>query len=1047
MKLTDSSIARPVTTAMVALALIVFGLVGITRMPVDIYPQMTVPMVIVGTIYPGAGPQEIESAVTEPLEKQLSSTPNLSKMSSKSIENLSMITLQFEWGSNLDAAAADIRDRLSIAASALPTAAQTPFVLKLNTSMMPICQYTLTGDVDQTELRELADNDISNLLQRVPGVASVSTSGGALRQVHLDVDGRELAASGVTNEQLMGTLQAQNLNYPVGEISSQGQHFLVRLVGQYDDIEQVRNTVIGMKGSTPILLRSVADVQWGPEEITSYARYNGKPCIYITVQRRPDANTIRVAQGVRDEIAQMQNILPPGAHLALIYDSSDQVKKSINSVVSDLLIGIVLSALILFLFLRHFRPTFFVTTAIPISMFFALFFMFVAGFSVNILSLSGLAIALGRVVDDSIVVFESIFRRRERDADGKRAAGIGTAEVGMAITASALTTIVVYLPLLLLPGLLRIFFHEMVWAVVGCMVASLGVALTIVPMLSSRWLAMPKPGSEDRGIRGWSNRSYKNLEDTYGRIIGWAVGHRKLVVIVSVLLLVVTLGLVPRLGTEFMPIQVGFYHQLTAEMPIGTSVEKTDSAVSVLEKYIMTDWKDDVVGTSVQVGTPSGGGLSSLRAVFGGASDNVATLNLILKPKQQRKHSIDALDAALRAKAGDVPGLKVFSVVSMFSTIMGGSNNLEVDLLGHDLATADSLTAKVFAALDTMHGLVDVKSSREPGNPEIEFTIDRQKAALYGLTPYQVGAALNTQITGYAPTEFRLGGKEYDMLVRLRHDQRATPNLVENLTVNSPMGPVPLKNIVSTRLGTGPLVIEHENTERVVRITAMPVGTSTGQAAARVTRALRNIALPPGFEIQLAGSYKDMMKSFGDLGLIVIIALILVFMVMASQFESLRDPFIIMFTVPFAAIGAIWALFLTHTSLSLISGIGFLALIGIVVTNGIVYIDYVNQLRRNRGMELLEAVKEGGRVRLRPILMTALVTMFALVPLAFGLGEGSELWSPMGRAMIGGMVVSTFLPLVFIPVLYVIFETRAERRRVRKAAEAAAPRDTETPGQ
>ena len=1037
MKLTDSSINRPVTTAMVAIGLIVFGLVGITRMPVDIYPQMTVPMVIVGTIYPGAGPQEIESSVTLPLERQLGSTPNLSKMTSRSVENVSVITLQFEWGASLDAASADIRDRLAISASALPDGAQTPFVLKLNTSMMPIAQYTLTGDMDQTNLREMAD-DFSTLLQRVPGVASVSVSGGAVRQVHIDVDARELASAGVTNEQLMQTLLAQNLNYPVGGISAGGEHYLIRLVGQYDDVEQVRNTVIGSKGTTPILLRSVAQVEWGPEEVTSYARYNGKPCIYVTVQRRPDANTIRVAQGVREEMARIQSTLPSGARVALIFDGSDQVKKSINSVASDLVIGVVLAALIIFLFLRRVRPTFFVTTAIPISMFFAIFFMFVAGFSINILSLSGLAIALGRVVDDSIVVFESIFRHRERDSDGKRAASVGTAEVGMAITASALTTIVVYLPLLLLHGIIQVFFREMVWAVVGAMVASLGVALTIVPMLSSRWLSMPKPGSDERGLRGWSNRAYKGLEDGYGRVIGWAVGHRKLVVIGSILLLVVTLGLVPRLGTEFMPEQAGFYHQLTAEMPIGTSVEATDSAVSGLEKYIMANWKDDVDGTSVQVGSPTGGGLSSLRAIFGGASNNVATLNLIVKPRQQRKHSLEQLDQAIRDKASEIPGLKVFSVVNMFSTFMGGSSNVEVDILGHDLAIADSLTEKVVAAMKTVPGLVDVKSSREPGNPEIEFTIDRQKAALYGLTPYQVGAALNTQITGYAPTEFRTGGKEYDMLVRLRADQRQTPLDIENLTVNGPMGPVPLKNLTTARTGTGPLDIEHENTERVVRITAKPVGTSTGQVAKRITSALAGIVAPPGFEVKLSGSYKDMMKSFGDLGLILVIALILVFMVMASQFESLRDPFIIMFTVPFAAIGAIWALFLTHTALSLISGIGFLALIGIVVTNGIVYIDYVNQLRRSHGLGLIEAVKEGGRVRLRPILMTALVTMFALVPLAFQLGEGSELWSPMGRAMIGGMVVSTFLPLVFIPVLYVIFENRAERARVRKAAAAGS---------
>jgi HAE1 family hydrophobic/amphiphilic exporter-1 len=1059
MKLTDTSIARPVTITMVAVGLLVFGMVGVTRMPVDIYPQMTVPMVIIGTLYPGAGPQEIESSITLPLEKQLGSTPSLNKMSSRSIENISVITLQFEWGANLDAASADIRDRLAIATSALPDGAQTPFVLKLNTSMMPIGQYTLTGDMDPTLLRELAD-DFSTLLQRVPGVASVSVSGGAVRKVHIDVDGRGLAAAGVTNEQLMATLQAQNLNYPVGAISSQGRHLLVRLVGQYDDIEQVRNTVIGMKGSTPILLRSVAQVEWGPEEVTSYARYNGKPCIYLTIQRRPDANTIRVAKGVREMMTTIQSTLPSGAHVDLIFDGSDQIKQSINNVAMNIIIGGILAVMILFIFLRRLRATMFVAFSIPISIFFAVFFMYILGFSINILSMAGLAIAVGMVVDNGIVAFESIFRHREEGEEAFRAASIGTQEIGMAITASTLTTVVVFLPMLLMRGILLIFFREMVWAVVGSLTASLAVALTLIPMLSSRFLpkikirfrkgegegARPIAEPSSKGLMGWSERMYNGLESNYGRLIGWAVGHRRLVVISSAVLLLVSLGLVPRLRTEFMPMQVNFFHQLSAEMPIGTSVEATDSAVGKLERYIMENWKDDVAGTSVQVGAPVGGGLSGLRAIFGGASNNVASLSLILKPTQQRKHSIDELDQAIRAKANEIPGLKVFGAANMAASFMGGGNSVEVDIIGHDLATADSLTAKVLAAMNAIPGLVDLKSSREPGSPQIEFTIDRQKAALYGLTPYQVGAALNTQISGYAPTVFRTAGKEYDMVVRLRPDQRATTADIENLTITGPMGPVPLKNLTTARTSSGPLDIEHENTERVVRITAKPVGTSTGQAARSILAALSKIPTPPGFEVKLSGSYKDMMKSFSDLGLIVLIALMLVFMVMASQFESLRDPFIIMFTVPFALIGVLWTLFLTNTALSVTSGLGVLVLVGVVVNNGIVYIDYVNQLRR-RGIGLIEAVTEAGRVRLRPILMTSLTTIFGLIPLALQIGEGSELWSPLGRAIIGGMIVSTFLPLLFIPVLYVIFETRSERRRVRKAAEVAAVRAPDAPGQ
>jgi len=1059
MKLSDSSIRRPVTTVMLAVALLVFGIVGISRMPVDTLPKITVPMIIVGTVYPGAGPQEVEASVTLPLEKQLGSTPSLKKISSKSVENISIITLEFEWGANLDAVSADIRDRLGMAEASLPDAVQTPFILKLNTSLMPVAQYTLAGDMDKAELRALAE-DVGELLQRVPGVASVSVAGGAVRQVHIDVDGRELADAGVTNEALMATLQAQNLNYPVGGISTPDGHYLLRLIGQYDDVEQLRNTVIGVKGMTPILLRSVARVEWGPEEMTSAARLNGKSCVFIIIQRRPDANTIQVAQGVAKEMARIESTLPSGAKVNLIFDSANQIKKSISNVASNIIIGGILAIMILFLFLRRFRATMFVAFSIPISIFFAVFFMFILGYSINVLSMAGLAIAVGMVVDNAIVAFESIFRHREEGDDPFQAASVGANEIAMAITASTLTTVVVFLPMLLMRGLLLIFFRELVWAVTGSLLASLAVALTIIPMLSSRFLPKVKvrfrkteTGEDqlvaqqtEKGLRAWSERMYDGLETGYSRLIGWAVGHRRLVVLGAAVLLVVSLGLVPFIGTEFMPTQEGFFHQLTAEMPIGTSFETTDSAVSVVEKYVLENWKDDVDGVTVQVGTASGSGLGGFRAMFGGASNNVAEVGLILKPKQQRKHSIEELDQAIRAKAGEVPGLKVFGAANMGAAMMGMGTNIEVDILGHDLATADSLTAKVLAAMNAIPTLVDVKSSRETGNPEIEFTIDRQKAALYGLTPYQVGAALYTQISGYSPTPFRVGGKEYDILVRLQPNQRQTITQVMNLTVNGPMGPVPLKNLVTTKIGTGPLDIEHDNTQRVVRITAKPVGASSGQAAQRILAALRNIPTPPGFEVKLTGSYQDMMNSFRDLGLIVLIAVMLVFMVMASQFESLRDPFIIIFTVPFGLIGVLWALFLTRTALSITSGLGILVLVGVVVNNGIVYIDYVNQLRRNKGMGLIDAVKEGGRVRLRPILMTSLTTIFGLIPLALQLGEGSELWAPLGRAMIGGMIVSTFLPLIFIPVLYVIFENRSERARQRRAASAAA-RASDAPGQ
>jgi HAE1 family hydrophobic/amphiphilic exporter-1 len=1031
---------------MIAVGLLVFGFLGVTRMPVDVYPNVTLPMVVIATFYPGAGPLEVESEISTPVEQRVGTISNIKDITSRSIENMSMVMLQFEWGTNLDAASSDVRDRLDQVAALLPDDATKPFIFKFDPSMMPVLQMGMYGDIDPMTLRDVAD-DFAEGLQRAPGVAAASAAGGTRRQIQIQVDIRKLAASGITTDNLALALKAQNLNYPVGSVSSQNRRYIIRLIGEYPDVNAVASTVVGMKGNAPILLKDVADVSWQPEENEIRSRYNGQNCIFIVVQRRPDANTVRVADAVKKEMERLKPTLPSGVKVGTFFDGSIQINRSISNVTSNLVIGGLLAVMILFVFLRRFRATMFVAFSIPISIFFAVFFMFVFGFSVNILSMAGLAIAVGMVVDNAIVAFESIFRHREEGDEPFEAASVGTSEIAMAITASTLTTVVVFLPMLMVRGLLQVFFKELVWAVVGSLLASLAVALTLIPMLAARFLPKVKvrfrkgegegarPLTEPgKGLMGWSERFYDSLENGYGRLIGWAVGHRRLVVGITVLLFVVSLALVPFLGREFMPGQESWFHTITAEMPVGTSVAKTDSAVSRLEQYIRETWHEDMEGISVQVG-----GSSNIHAsIFGSSGANIGTMNLILKDKTKRPHSIAEIDAGIRATAAGIPGLKVRTDDRTMTTMMGGSAAVEVDIIGHDLATADSLSRKIIAAIDTIPALVDLKSSREPGKPEVQLVVDRQKAALFGLTPYQIGSALRTQVEGTAASQFRMAGKEYDILLRLRPDQRNSLTDIAGMSVNGPMGTVPLGNLASIRTGTSPLEIEHKNTARIVRITGKAVGTSPGQLAQRVGNAIRPIPVPAGFNVKLSGSYEDMMNTFKDLALVVLVALVLVFMVMASQFESFRDPFIIMFTVPFGLIGVLWALFLTKTALSVTSGLGILVLMGVVVNNGIVYIDYVGQLRRNKGMDLIEAVKEGGRVRLRPILMTSLTTIFGLIPLAMQIGEGAELWSPLGRAMIGGMIVSTFLPLIFIPVLYVIFENRSERARVRKAAAAAA---------
>jgi len=1025
MRITDTSIQRPVSTILISMVFVIFGLVGVSRMPVDVFPQVTLPSVIIVTTYPGAGPLEVEAEVTKLIEQRVGTISNLKEITSRSLENISIIQLQFEWGTNLDAVAADVRDRLDMAVAQLPDGASRPFVLKLDASMMPVMQIGLFGNVDPLTLRDAAD-DLADALQRVPGVASAIVSGGTRRQLQVKVDLRKLAAAGISIDLLNQTLKAQNLNFPAGSVNSQTREYLIRLIGEYNQPSELANTVVGMKGNAPILLKDIAEVSWGPEEKTSVARYNGGSTVFIVLQRRPDANTVRVATAARKELNRLKSTLPAGADAAILFDSSKEITRSINNVLNNLLLGSVLAIIVLFLFLRRIRATVFVAFAIPLSVFFALFFMFILGFSVNILSMAGLAIAVGMVVDNGIVVFEAIFRHREKGEERLTAASVGTAEVGMAITASTLTTVVVFLPLLLVRGLMQVFFRELVWAVVGALSASLLIALTLIPTLTSRYLPPPKTGVQ-KGIKAWSERFYRRLEELYARLIGWALAHRRMVVLGAVILLVISLGLLPFIGREFFPSQESQRRIYAVEMPVGTDLKTTDQAVSQLENYILKEWSKELEGVAVQLGSGTG-----FQAIFGGVTGaHTGQVILTLKPRRVRHHSVDEIDQAIRSYAARIPGLQVRVQEQSFTTMAGISSGIEIDITGYDLGIADSLTRQVLSAIETIPGLVDIKSSREPGKPEIQLIVDRQKAALYGLTPYQIGTALRTQIQGNAPSTFRLAGREYDILVRLTENQRNELLDILGMNIIGPTGPVPLKNLISVRTGTGPIEIERKNNQRVVKITARNVGISAGQLATKISRAIKPIPIPPGFNIQLSGSYQEMTSTFRDFALVLLIAIILVFVVMASQFESLRDPFIIMFTLPFAIIGVLWGLFLTRTPISIISLLGVLILIGIVVNNGIVYIDYTNQLRRKHGLSLFDAVKEAGRVRLRPILMTSLTTIFGMLPLAFQIGEGSELWSPLGRAIVGGMLVSTFLPLVFIPVLYTIFEQRKEQNQQR----------------
>jgi len=1025
MKITEISVNRPLAVSMVFLGIILFGFISVTNLPVALFPDVTFPMMIVLTTYPGAGPEEIETQITDPLEKSLGTINNLKEITSRTSENISQIILQFEWGTDLDASANDVRDILGYLTPYLPDDAEYPLIFKFDVNQQPVVMYTIGGDIDPLELNQIAD-DIADRIQRVGGVAASYAMSGTFREVKIVLDPIRLKGTGITPDQVMNVLQAQNINYPLGSVETSKKVYIVRTIGEYEDLDQMRNTVVGNNNGVPILLGQIADIRSEASEQASISRTNGVPAIWSMVQKRTDANAANVGTSVVNELEKIKKELPPGVNVSLIFNQADFILRSVRSTAQTLVMGAILAIIILFLFLGSFRSTIYMAVAIPIAVFFSLFFMYLFRMSLNIISLGGLTIAIGMVLDSAIVVFEAIFRHKEKGEDPKKAATTGTSEVGAAITASTLTTIAVFLPLLLVRGLASVFFRPLALTVTFALVSSLVVALTIIPMLSVRFGTVTRSGF-GQNVAGF----YTRVENIYTRIIRWALNHRMIIIFGTIGIFVVSLFLIPFIGTELSPEIDQGEIVINAEMPVGTNLWITDSVVKKLETIVLNEVPEiEVLSTSI--GSGAGGFMSLFMATSG---PHAAQLWIELVDRAQRSRSVKKIEQDIRPKIMNVlPGLKVTFGGGEFQ-MFGGGSAIEVQVMGYDLERARALTDELMGKMKDVEGLVDLTSSLSEGKPEYRLIIDRQKAANFGLTPYQIGQVLRSRIEGVVASQFREAGDEYDIRIMLDKQYRDDLKKVTAMTITTPFGEVPLQNFVKDTIAVGPVQIEHDNNKRLVTITGGVEGRAMGSVAADVQRIIRNTQTPADFTVEMSGGFQQQMETFRDLGFVILLAIVLVYMIMVGQFESLREPFIIMFTIPLAIIGVLWMLFFTGTTINMQSLLGVLLLGGIVVNNAIVYITYTNQLRRYQGMTCIDAVIEAGRVRLRPILMTAFTTIFGLIPMALAIGSGNELRAPMARSVIGGLLVSTFLTLVFIPVLYTLFE--------RKKNKACAPETIE----
>jgi HAE1 family hydrophobic/amphiphilic exporter-1 len=1024
------AIQRPVTMFMISAVITLLGLLSLSRLPVDLMPEFEQPTLNIRTSYPGVGPLEMEELITRPIEQAVGAVPGLVRVESSSSEGNSQVRLNFEWGSNLAEAADEARTRLDRIRGRLPQDADAPTIQKFDPNQLPVARLGIEGDYDPVTLREIAQNEIAPRFERVDGVASVTVNGGVRREIHVDLSKEKITALNLSVSQIVQMLRQENQNTPLGEIYQGDATFLVRSQGQFRSVDDIRNLVVMTREGIPVYIRDIADVQDTTEQRRSFMLINGKPGVQIQVQKQSGKNTVSVATAVRAEVERVNREVP-GIKMLVTQDTSVYIQRAIANVQDHAMIGGALVVLIIFGFLRDFRSTLIVCTSIPVSVVGTFALLFFGGFTLNTMTFGGLALGVGMIVDASIVVLENTHRHLHLGKDKMTAAIEGSEEVWSAILASTLTHIAVFLPLLFLSGTASIMFTQLSVVVMFSLVMSLFVAVTIVPVLCSRWLKTPNEEEAATGVMATfyraSERVLERMEESYRHLIHVALNHRPTVIGGAAALVVAAVFIYPLVGVELMPQSDEGEVNVNAELAVGTRVERTEAVLLTLEERVK-----QYVPEAVTVITEGGGGGGWQGG--GGGNTHRGQIRIMLVPRDQRDRTNEEIAIALRRQLAGLPGVVVRANPSGGNNQLmrflsgggqnnqGGSSRLQLEIRGHDLDDARRVAQDAREMMEDTPGIADVSVGREEGRPEIAIRVDRPKAAMLGMSVASVAATIQTNVAGTTAAQFRERGNEYPVVVRLREADREQISDVGDVLLSTPSGQVvPAKNVLAVSREAGPVQIDRKNMERITRVNA-EVEIPLSEAVAAVQARIGQVNVPPDFSVGFGSEVEEQARSFQQLRLVLILAVLLVYAVMASQYESLRDPFIIMFSVPVAGIGVVLALLVTGSSFSMQAYIGIIMLAGIVVSNAILLVDYINVLRRRDGMSIRDAVELGGRTRLRPILMTSTATMLGLVPMAIGIGEGGELQAPLARVVIGGLLTSTLVTLVLVPAIYTLFE-------------------------
>ena len=1047
MSIYKTSINNPITTGLIFVAVIILGLFSLSRLPIDQMPEMDPPYVTVMTTYAGANASEIETNITKIIENSLNSVDGLKNITSNSRDNLSVVTLEFEWGSNIDEALNDIRSYVDLIYDNLPDGVSRPMILKLNSSAMPIMVYGFTADESYSGLDRILEDNVVNVLNRIDGIGNITVSGAPERYVYIDLDPKQLDAYGLSLEQVGNAISANNLDLASGTVKMGKEQYQMRVKGEYVESSEIADIAIA---TTPtgkqIFVRDLATVRDTIKDLSLDEKINRKDGARLIITKQTGANTVQIAREVRAEMEKIKKTLPPDIKITNIRDGSEEIVNAINGLTESIFYALLFVILVVLIFLGNWRATVIISLTIPISLVTSFIYLLLADSSLNIISLASLTVAIGMVVDDAIVVLENISKHIERGENPREAAICATNEVWTSVIATTLVLVAVFVPLTMLPGMMGIFMKELGWIVTIVVCVSTTAAITLIPMLSSKILkekpfylteqarreAEEKQAQKKFTFEKTFGKAFNAIDAAYANLLRWCLSHKLITFLIAFAFFIVSLLPVigGAIGVDFMKEQDNGRISINAELQRGTRIEETLKTARRMEDDIYRILGDDVIVVSTSAGSNDD---ASFAALFNSTTNNKISMTVRCTKKYERKKTIFDMQEELRKCFAEYPELVTYQV-NQGGGMGGGSNNsLSVEVYGYDFdhttAFAQDLKKRIE---ENVPGARDTKISRDEDRAELKITFDKQKLALHGLSGSAVAMYVRNRVNGMLAGYLKEDGEEYNILVRLQEEYRSSISDIEQLTIPTPTGKmIKLNELAHIEEYWCPPTIERKNRQRYLTLTVMPYETSLQELANGVNAEIEKMEIPSEIHVDLAGNYKDQQDSTRDMMMLGALIVMLVYIVMASQFESFSKPFIIMFSIPFAISGVVLMMFFTGNNIDMIGLLGLILLIGIVVKNGIVLVDYIN-LMRERNIPLNEAIAMSGQSRLRPVLMTAFTTILGMIPMATSTSEGSELWTTMGLVVIGGLLVSTLVTLIVVPVLYGVFNRKGEREKEAK---------------